>query len=187
MPELETFPSAEGTYTGTIPASPQSAGMPPTGTGEGDEAPNDWRSMTIERLWEQYSPQGLSKLPPEALNQFPNELLLQILEANHDAVSMLPVERLTELPASVTAVLSRDIELTLHDDGAAVLTLRFEDKPDPIIRRGTWKQSGRSVSVLLNHAQGADQIVFDLSGDHMVANDWNRGLWGAAALQLTRR
>jgi len=70
----------------------------------------------------------------------------------------------------------RHVRVTLDPDGAATMTTAFSGRPSRSLVKGTWVRDGDRVAVNLDN--GRTQLVFDYSGDRLVARDWDRSQWG---------
>ncbi len=153
--------------------------------------PGNWQSMSVGLLWEQCNPLALAGLPIEVLTTFPNDYLLAVIGESPEVLVALPIERRAQFSASPLGTSAREIELQLNGDNAAVLTMRFQDSAYLLIERGTWKQSALQVTVqfteLMSGRPVQDKLVLDVSGDHMVASQWDRSIYGLGALQFTQK
>lgn len=94
---------AKSKASGNQNATPSSTGTPQNATAKSNNAPDEatWRNSTVPQLWEQYTPEALSKLPGEALwggeggyKGFPNDMLQTIIDANPQILGDIPADRL---------------------------------------------------------------------------------------------
>ena len=69
------------------------------------------------------------------------------------------------------------VRVTLRPDGVGVLSGAFSGRPSRYLAEGSWKQEDKRVVLSLGGPR-PERLVFDLSGDQLIAREWDRAIWG---------
>jgi putative hemolysin len=70
----------------------------------------------------------------------------------------------------------RNVTLLLDAGHGAMLSTVFSASPSRYLAPGRWEGSGDVVTVSTEH----ERLVFDYTGDRLVAREWDRRIWGEA-------
>jgi hypothetical protein len=71
---------------------------------------------------------------------------------------------------------TRDVVLVLQAGRTAMLRTAYSAIGGQSLVPGTWESSGNVVTVSTEH----ERLVFDYTGDRLIARAWDRKAWGAA-------
>lgn len=66
------------------------------------------------------------------------------------------------------------LRVTLEQSGAAALTSTFSGRLGGFLVEGTWQREGNRITLKLEK----HSMVFQRSGDLLVAKEWDRTVWG---------
>ena len=81
----------------------------------------------------------------------------------------------------------RHVSVTLDPGGAAAVSTAFPGRPSRSLVQGTWAQKEGGVVIVTLKGPRAEQIVFQHTGDELIARDWDRSVWGQAGPGTLRR
>jgi putative hemolysin len=69
----------------------------------------------------------------------------------------------------------RSVTLVLDPNHGAMLGTAFSGRERPYLEPGRWETFGNRVTVSTDN----ERLVFDYTGDRLIAREWDRKLWGA--------